>query len=196
MTNKSESEASVYDPFNPKGVDPIPRHNHQIIGWPGETVLDNIHEETPGDVSFEFVLKKVTAGVDTKIDPKEAHLLEHGKVFYSAVTPYRSCIWHADTPGAAIGSMIRGMAELARSGALDPNKPNRKGSTTIQHVLEILSEKLAWQLEQRHTSLAEVDDTFHDRKTNDAYLNNVARDNEIIAALGTSIAALARVKDL
>lgn len=194
MTNKSSEP--VYDPFNPTGVDLIPRHHHQIIGWPGETVLDNIHEETSDDVSFEFVLKKVTAGVDTKIDPKEAHLLEQGKVFYSAVTPYRSCVWHADTPGAAIGSMIRGIAELARSGALDPNKPNQKGSTPIQHVLEILSERLIWQLEQRHSSLAEADELSHDRKTNDTYLNNVARDNEIISALGTSIAALARVKDL
>ena len=55
-----------------------PRHHHDVLAWPGETVLSHIHEEDPAKKGFEFVVKKVIAGVDTVIDPKEAHLLPHG----------------------------------------------------------------------------------------------------------------------
>ncbi len=190
-----ESDKPNYDPFNPKGLPPIERHSHQIVGWPGETILENIHEESPEDVSFEFILKKVVAGVDTRIDPKEAHLLAHGTVHYSATTPYRAMSWTGDTPGAALGGMLRGFSELSRSGALNPKNPNQKGATPIQHVLEILSERLTWQMDLRRENLSQVDPIFPSE--NDAqWISHVAKDNEIISALATSIAALARVKDL
>lgn len=188
-------DETQYDPFNPKGVPPIPRHQHQIVGWPGKVVVENIHEETLDHRSFEFTLRSITAGVDTKIDPSEAHLLAHGSVFYSATTPYRAVSWTGDTPGEALGSMLRGFSELARSGALDPRDPNKKGATPIQHVLEILSERLMWQMEQRRSNLDQVDPIFPS-KDDTQWVSHVAKDNEIISALATSIAALARVKDL
>lgn len=192
---KIELDEPRYDPFNPKGVPPIERHHHQIMGWPGEVVVENIHEETRDDNSFEFTLRKITAGVDTRIDPKEAHLIEYGAVHYSATTPYRAVVWTGDTPGAALGNMLRGFSELSRSGALDPKDPNKKGATPIQHVLEILSERLTWQMEQRRSNLGQVDPIFPSE--GDAqWISHVAKDNEIISALATSIAALARVKDL
>lgn len=197
-TEKAEvkgSEEPEYDAFNPKGVPPIERHYHQIVGWPGEVVVENIHEDTQYDKSFEFTLRKVTAGVDTRIDPKEAHLIAHGAVHYSATTPYRAVVWTGDTPGAALGNMLRGFSELSRSGALDPKDPNEKGATPIQHVLEILSERLAWQMGSRRANLRQVDPIFPSE--DDAkWVTHVAKDNEIISALATSIAALARVKDL
>ena len=95
----------------------------------------------------------------------------------------------------ALGSMMRGFSQLARSGALDPKDPNKRGATPIQHVLEILSERLTWQMEQRRDSLSQVDPLFP-AEGDSQWISHVAKDNEIISALATSIAALARVKDL
>ena len=189
------SDSPTYDPFNPKGLPPIKRHYNQIVGWPGEVIVENIHEETRDDNSLEFTLRKITAGVDTRIDPQEAHLLAHGAVHYSATTPYRAVAWTGDTPGMALGSMMRGLSELARSGSIDPKDPNKRGATPIQHVLEILSERLTWQMERRRDSLSQVD-PISPSEGDAQWITHVAKDNEIISALATSIAALARVKDL
>lgn len=199
MTENNTVEAKnlkdSYDPFNPKGTPPIERHRHQIVGWPGEVVVENIHEETPSDNSFEFTLRKITAGVDTQIDPKEAHLVNPGATHYAATTPYRSITWVGSTPGTALGAMLRGFSELSRSGALNPKDPNQQGATPIQHVLEILSERLTWQMERRRDSLGQVDPLVP-TEADTQWISRVAKDNEIISALATSIAALARVKDL
>lgn len=187
-----------------------PRHHLDILAWPGETVLSYIHEEDPARKGFEFVVKKVTAGVDTVIDPKEAHLLPHGKVHFAAMAPYRGCIWTGDTPEEAIGSMLHGYAELARKGNIDPNHPNDTGSPPIQHAIHTLTERLLWQVERRKEHLGMADEhsphelrgegtpkssTEAEGFYNQA-LSDIARDNEIISSMATSIAALARVKDL
>jgi hypothetical protein len=190
-----EELPSNYDPFNPRGVPPIPRHKNQIIGYPGEVVLENIQNDTPTDGSFEFTLRKVTAGVDTKISPEDAPNLPHGKVHYAAITPYRAVVWTGDTPGAALGCMLKGLAEYSRSGSLNPDHPTQMGVPPIQHVLEILSERMIWQVDRRREKLTQIDDLF--QKDSDSYwLQQIAKDNEVISALATSIAALARVKDL
>lgn len=182
-----------------------PRHHHDILAWPGETVLSHIHEEDPAKKGFEFVVKKVIAGVDTVIDPKEAHLLPHGKVHFAAMAPYRGCVWTGETTEEAIGGMLHGYAELARKGNIDPSHPNDKGSPPIQHAIHTLTERLLWQVERRKEHLGMADEYSHpgmkvsEEDSERFYyqaLSDIARDNEIISALSTSIAALARVKDL
>jgi hypothetical protein len=186
-----------------------PRHHHDVLAWPGETILNHIHEEDPAKKGFEFVVKKVIAGVDTVIDPKEAHLLPHGKVHFAAMAPYRSCVWTGETPEEAIGGMIHGYAEFARKGNIDPSHPNDKGSPPIQHAIHTLTERLLWQVERRreHLGMAEEyappelrsEDNPNFPEAVQFYnqaLSDITRDNEIISAMATSIAALARVKDL
>jgi hypothetical protein len=105
---------------------------------------------------------------------------ETGKV-YEATTPDRRVVWLEKTPERAVAAMLHGVAMLARDGSMDPNEPGRVGAPPIQHVLNILSERLAWHVARRRES----------------YLAAAqARANEVISALGTAISALARIKDL
>lgn len=198
---------------------PIQRHRQQIINWRGEVVVENIYKETPNPDAFEFTLREVRskgggatsseahpASMDTVTllknvppeetnpqDLKESQLLDPKGIHYEATTPYRCIVWLGDTPGEAIGNMLRGIAELARSGALNPKNPDQMGVPPIQHVLEILSERLTWQMDRRRQNLCKTGLKTHPI---DNVPVDVARDNEVISALATSIAALARVKDL
>jgi hypothetical protein len=186
-----------------------PRHHHDILAWPGETVLSHIHDEDVSKKGFEFVVKKVAAGVDTVIDPKEAHLLPHGKVHFAAMAPYRACVWTGETPEEALGCMLNGYADLARRGSIDPSNPTAKGSPPIQHAIHTLTERLLWQVERRKEHLGMIEEYSPEGLRSEDHPNcsdnvryynqaqaDVSRDNEIISAMATSIAALARVKDL
>ncbi len=87
--------------------------------------------------------------------------------------------------------MLQGVAELAYDGSMHPGRPNDKGAPPVQHVLNILTARLAWQTERREETARDVDDEPGQQKT-----TGLERHNQIIAALGTAIAALARVNDL
>jgi hypothetical protein len=157
----------------------------------GEVVLRN---QKPKH-GFEFLITKQT-------DPEKWPV--------TGCTPYRSSIMYAgDTVEEVVGSMLYDMARLARSGSLNPERPEDKGSPPIQHVVQVLSERLLWQVERRKEHLEGAGEGSHLRefesqeerdrekeRFEEMALKEVSRDNEIISALATSISALARVKDL
>jgi len=111
---------------------------------------------------------------------------------YEAKTPYRDITFVGKTLEEAVGAMLKGVALLARCGSFNPEQPQLPGVPPIQHAIEILTERLAGQTERRREKLP-VDGPIPPAEQN---LASIARDNEIISALATTIAALARVKDL
>lgn len=118
---------------------------------------------------------------------------------YAASIPDRSIVWMAPTPARAMAHMLHGIAMLARDGSLDPNEPSRKGVPPIQHVLGVLTDRLAWHVDARRrscdeTAMQPVGDPANPRTAENAAWQ--ARCNEVISALGTAISALARIKDL
>lgn len=150
----------------------------------------------------------------------------NAKVIYEASTRYRACYYDADSPEAALGALLRGMCLLSRDGAINPNNPYQPGSPPIQHAMHILTERLLQAVELRadhmlmsgyaenpqHVGAIALSDVAGDEAKddeqskrardaaaeamNESIVRAVARDNEVIAALGTAISALARVKDL
>jgi hypothetical protein len=150
----------------------------------GKVVLEHVNPDgAPGPTYlFEFSVQKY------------AHP-EPGGAAYFGVTPYRAIIWTGGSPEEVIASMLHELATLGRSGALNPGAPHGHGSPPIQHAIHFLTERLLWQVQQRREHLDWADQA-PESKPGDGALAGVARDNEIVAALATSIAALARVKDL
>jgi hypothetical protein len=157
----------------------------------GEVVLRNNKPKH----GFDFLITR-------QMDPEEDWT-------FAGCTPYRTIIYTGDTVEEVIGNMLKDMATLARSGSLNPERPEDKGSPPIQHVVQVLSERLLWQVERRKEHLEGAGEGSHLRefesqeerdrekeRFEEMALKEVSRDNEIISALATSISALARVKDL
>lgn len=122
---------------------------------------------------------------------------ENGREFFEASTPYRQVVWIGDTESDAIGRMMFGVAELSRSGSIDPKNPFLPGSPSVQHLLSLLVEQLQWHEERRrediqHSPEQGPGDTGAPLLRDPGFI----RRNEILAALATSMAALARVKEL
>lgn len=167
-------------------------------------------EPTGGGHDLEFKCIEMEAIVGVHIGTAEHDSLgfkltsamdevsETGKT-YAASIPDRSIVWMAPTPARAMAHMLHGVAMLARDGSLDPNEPSRKGVPPIQHVLGILTDRLAWHVDARRrscdeTAMHSVGHPDDPRTTENATWQ--ARCNEVISALGTAISALARIKDL
>lgn len=156
---------------------------------PENIVFKCQHSDSPCfavmDREFEFVVRRVPDAPDND-----------GKTYYTAETPYRAIVYCGSTPELAIGAMLHGVAELARKGSMNPADPSERGDPPIQHAIHLLTERLLWQVEQRHTHLLWLGETPNGGTPKPEDTANIARDNEVISALATSIAALARVKDL
>jgi hypothetical protein len=96
--------------------------------------------------------------------------------------------------------MLHGVARLAYDGSMHPDKPSDTGAPPIQHVINVLSERLRWQCERRQDAVNHLhersgpDGPSPDMKT--PLVPTLDRHNQLIAALGTAIAALGRVNDL
>ena len=136
------------------------------------------------------------------------------KTYYEASTPYRAVYYQGDTPGAAVAALLKGLAILSREGAINPNAPHMVGAPPIQHAIHILTERLLLMVERRRDHLvmsgyAENPESVAATQLTadhlkgppedellDQMVRAVARDNEVVSALATAIAALARVKDL
>lgn len=195
---------------------------------PGELVMRfEAGAGLPNAYGFEWQVKKLTAG---KHYPEDDPRNERRRgIIFEASTPYRHCVYQGDTAEEAIGCMMKGMALLSREGAINPNNPHGIGSPIIQHAMEVLSERLLWNIEQRQNHLVMggyadspsniwpspyasarytagavggegKDDSVSKQAREDAFneqmVKTVARDNEVVSALATAIAALARVKDI
>lgn len=108
----------------------------------------------------------------------------------------RSICCTGSSAAEAIACALHEVAQLARDGHLDPNEPERPGCPPIQHVMNILSDRVAWHIARRRESCDAVDKLPGQQ---DVYRDSARRfgpQDENIAALGTAIAALARIKDL
>lgn len=122
--------------------------------------------------------------------------------FYSASTPYRAIEHTGKTLEEAIGSLLFSYSCLSRDGAFNPHLPAEQGDPPIQHVIHILTERLNWHVERRHQHMTEAS-IAPAGPPNAPYTGNREQalaatkdDNDIVAALGTAISALARVKEL
>lgn len=123
-------------------------------------------------------------------------VLVNGGMFI-ARTPYRHVDYEAETREKAIGSMLRGMVEMGRDGALHPDCPTKPGTLApLQHVMNILTEKLEWNLARRADLLFAHYQTHPGGSDDYPQDPKLARYNEVIAGISTGIAALARVKEL
>lgn len=168
---------------------------------PGTVVMKHRHDSIKKDCGLEFTVTHLPEAVPD--------------LCYEASTPHRSVAYGGRSPEEAIGALLLGMMFLARDGSINPNNPRMRGVPPIQHVIEVLNERLIWQIERRRERLdnAKADGpgapaaippssndpeakTFHEDLLHQSALAGIAKDNEIISALATSIAALARVKDL
>jgi hypothetical protein len=172
---------------------------HDLQALPGKFVM-SFENSDPGYLkghNLEFCVKRVEPS------SQDDH---NGTPYYSASIPYRCIVCIGDTADEAISSLLHYVADMARTGALDPNNPSEYGDPPIQHAIGILTERLLWQVERRHEHLGRADadivwaertpDEKAAKEQQEMYLSYVSRDNEVISALATSIAALARVKDL
>lgn len=162
---------------------------------PGTSVFGFSNTDNYG---LAFDVRKVVAGVDTEIGPDDP---PRGTVHYQASVPYRNVIWTGNTAEEALSCMLSGLCEYSRSGQFNPSAPRDPGAPPIQHALELLVERLDWDIKHRAAHLRSVRaDEFNpepdESAAKQAAISNVVKNNEIIAALATSIAALARVKDL
>lgn len=167
---------------------------HDLDAMPGEFVLRFEHRDSGfyDDCHLEFGVKRV---VPTNTEDHQ------GVPYFTASTPYRALVATGDTEASALSGLLHWISEISRNGSFNPKYPAECGDPPIQHVLGILSERLQWQIERRHEHLGKADPEparieDESNEIRDAYLANVQRDNDIIMAISTSIAALARVKDL
>ena len=133
---------------------------------------------------------------------------------FEARTPYREVVYVGATEREAVGAMLKGVAELAWKGSLDPAAPTRMGSPPLQHTMDILCDHLQWHLERRRERIEDShSDRFGDPGPSgtgrfggppDSWealweqgcYSDLARTNEVISGLATSIAALSRIKAL
>lgn len=133
---------------------------------------------------------------------------------FEASIPYRQVVYLGSTEQEAVGAMLKGVAELAWKGSLDPAAPTRMGSPPLQHTMDILCDHLQWHLERRRERIEDSNserfgapgpsDTGRFGGPPDSpetlwaqgCYSDLARTNEIISGLATSIAALSRIKAL
>lgn len=116
--------------------------------------------------------------------------LDKSRDVYVSSVPYRQVECEGATEKDAIGNLIEMVADLAYTGKIDPSDPGRVGCHPIQHVLNVLTDRLTWELDRRQ------DCAEHHSDDDVVALQQTAARNEVIAGLSTAIAALARVKAL
>lgn len=224
MEKASDSTGQVSLPPGydlPKEVrEELPPQEDLWTNAPGELVWQytaDPEKEALGMTGFSWQVRKLTPGVHDQDPPKPGLQVP----YYQASTPYRLVFYQAETPEMALAALLKGVCILSRDGAMNPHNPNRAGSPPIQHAITILTERLMQVVESRHDHLfmsgyAEnpahvgaipignsADDETDPRAQaltaeimNEQMMRAIARDNEVISALATAVAALARVKDL
>lgn len=160
--------------------------------WPDLDSLGRA-ENKSGTDPWPFLVKEVGYG--------------DGTHDFTASLPFREGVeFKGATRDEAIGNLIRGYAELAWEGFVNPYAPHRRGVPAIQHVLEILVTRLEFEAGLRRSDWQENVLTVEnvaaaqERQTTagGAWLDTpqFKRRNDVISGIATAIAALARVKEL
>lgn len=120
---------------------------------------------------------------------------------FTANMLYRQVYYEGSSKSEAIGSMLKGVALLARSGAFNPNRPEKRGVSTIQHCLNLLTEALSEAAIMRENYIEEMGIRIEEmgiriEEGDERGYDRLPELNAHISALSTAIAALARVKEL
>ncbi len=163
--------------------------------------IEETHEQLPGEVVLRFRKSKDNSSWGMNFTVRK-RTEENCAYPYEAAIPYRSCVYSGRTLEESIANLLLGISILGRDGAFDPNDPEKSGSPPVQHAIHVLTQHLLRQVEARRDHLGDAHwvpgghVTYTDLSMMPGYLKKVDRDNEVIAALSTAIAALARVKDL
>jgi hypothetical protein len=125
-----------------------------------------------------------------------AYEVKPAAIGFEASVPYRQVVYWGETEREATGAMLKGVAELAWNGSLDPAQPERKGCPPLQHTMSILCSQLRWHLECRRDRIDDSHDQISGEALDAQLAGDLARTNEIISGLSTAIAALSRIKAL
>jgi len=126
---------------------------------------------------------------------------------WSARLTFRQVWAQGKTKEEALAALTRIYCELSRDGSFNPKRPHHVGAPPIQHAIEILQELLAFHTSCRYDDWREqaLQDEAAPRESGQDEATaggnytrdpRFARRNEVISGLATSIAALARVKEL
>lgn len=204
-------------------VSDIPPQKDLWTNAPGELVWKyeaDPKKEELGMTGFSWQVRRLTPGMHDMDPPKPGLQVP----YYQASTPYRAVFYTADSAEEALACLLKGFCHLSREGSINPSNPHATGAPIIQHAMHVLSERLLWHLNCRQDHLVMggyadtpgavgpspyaakryagdgPEDATKKKELEDHFVAQmvatVSRDNEIISALGTAIAALARVKDL
>lgn len=114
---------------------------------------------------------------------------------WEAAFEQRRVVFDGASPDEAIAAMLHGVAKLAHSGAMHPDRPERMGSTAIQHAINVLTDRLAETTRLREAAIEEVRQDHDQGFAIELTATPVNKLNQVIAALGTAIAALGRIND-
>lgn len=172
------------------GESAVARAKAAVLGYYGETADDGER------FALRFFVNKRESAASPGPDVTDDHLQKYGR--FEAWTPYRMCTYVGETPEQAIANMLHGVADLARSGHMDPNQPDAVGQTPIQHAMAVLTDRLKWQIDRRNEAIRHLNagPDGEGKSDDDVTDATVERHDRLIASLGTAIAALARVNDL
>jgi len=125
---------------------------------------------------------------------------EGDTVVFVASLPFREVFVEGGTKDEALGGLLREYCRLGRVGSIDPACPEKRGMPPIQHVLGLLEEQLQREVRNRRDLIEMRQNAGCATPVDDPYTELLEdppfkRQNDVIAALGTAIAALARVRE-
>lgn len=189
------------EPHKPQGEiyqrDFDPRNDPRTFGADGHDLLEHYNSVENG--TGRNAAWALSYGVRKSTPAADESGVKYAPVF-EAFTPFRQVTYVGTTREEAIASMLFGVADLARQGAFNPHEAMAKGSPPLQHVIEVLQERLAWHVAQRkeciETITTQSDENGEVMRPDEVLMGSAGRHNEAVISLGTAIAALARVKDL
>ena len=201
--------------YEPGSGLPLPREIREEI-----PPQDDFWHSAPGDIVWQYTADPDLESLGRtglswqvrKLVPGKHFEMKMGQVnkpHFEASSRYRAVVYQGSTPEEALAALLKGHCLLSREGAINPNDPYAQGSPPIQHAVHILTERLVSAVERRKEHLvmggyaenpahvgALAVNGMSGEELGEQLLRAVARDNEVVSALATAIAALARVKDL
>lgn len=159
-----------------------------VLAYNGET-----HDSNGKRYALRFFVNRIGGGEDATGAP------DPSADVFEAWTPYRGISYLASTLGGAVATMLHDTAKMARGGAVHPDRPEDRGAPPIQHAISLLSERLQYEVERRAEAVRDIQTNDPDGVqlgTKTIKTVSAERHSQLIAALGTALAALGRVNDL
>ena len=160
--------------------------------------MEKRREPAPGEVVLQYKLPDAASGTwGFEYEVRRSSDSNAPEFAYEARAPYRNVVYVGRTPEEALAALLQGFSLLSRDGSLNPEIPYERGAPPVQHAIEVLAARLRWQVDRRREHLRQTEEAVPSTlELRERMLAATQQDNEVISALATSIAALARVKDL